>query len=158
MPTSSAVVAFRRVSLLACSAVMIVTASAACTVSVKPQDKSNDVAAPSPLVADTPPPIAVAAQVAAPAQRPISQPAAAAPTSRVLNTRGIGESCVIGHSDCRLGLYCSSARSGSCQPLGAAPKAGSSGTFASGRVCALDSSCASRVCVRMSGSAFGKCT
>jgi hypothetical protein len=135
---SSAILAFRRMSLLVCSAVTIVTACAACTVAIKPQDKSNDEAPPAPPVAVAPAPVVIApppvaavaaaaprVAVAAPAQRPIAQPVAAAPVARAPN-----------------------------RP---APPSASRGTFASGRVCGLDSSCASGVCLPTPGSAFGKC-
>jgi hypothetical protein len=122
---SSAILAFRRMSLLVCSAVTIVTACAACTVAIKPQDKSNDEAPPAPPVAVAPAPVVIAPP-------PVAAVAAAAP---------------------RVAVAAPVARA----PNRPAPPSASRGTFASGRVCGLDSSCASGVCLPTPGSAFGKC-
>ena len=162
---SSAVVAFHRLSLLTGSAVLIVTACAACTIAVKPQDKSKDEAPPTPPVAAAPPPViaapppvtvAAAAPVAAPVQRPAAPPVAAAPIARAPNSKGVGESCTVNsHTECRIGLFCEA--HGVCKVPPSATRTSSSPKFASGHACGLDSLCASGVCLPTPGSAFGKC-
>lgn len=185
MLSCSAVVSTHRVCLLICSAVMIVTACSACTISTRDTSKDNasaPVAAPVPVAPVVVAPVAVAPLVAAPAvtaPRPV--PATAAPARA---RRRSGETC--GHSpdNCETGFFCSTVAGSTCQPfsvnhvpgtrigdscssfrdchgpLACNPSSHKCQSFdlAAGRLCSVDLACASRVCVKpRATSTFGNC-